>query len=193
MGLIQPEHEAKKELQEVELLPLKTGGSLFLGDYSNPVMARRAFTMLALAGLRKVSYETIMSDAGGFDIYDMAAGTALGAYSRKRRMAIEMGAVCCTMVQVLELLLFIIQGASKRLESIDWDTYVARAFFGSYAVWYETKNWEVDHSDFGTGWLSFLPEYDDKRLVAGILVNKIAKLLQLYFSCFNLKPSSMSH
>jgi hypothetical protein len=63
MGLIRytksDDHASDETL---ELPPLRNEPPLFNGDYENTPMARRVVSILAMAGLRKVSMDTIMAD-----------------------------------------------------------------------------------------------------------------------------------
>jgi hypothetical protein len=180
MGLIELADQRSKEeleLDEVELVPLKSGTTLFLGDYSNTVMARRAVTLLALAGLRKVSYETVMDDSEAWDVYDVGAGAACGIYSKDRQLLMELGAVLCALIQLVVPAFLIYRGLQQETGEITWDVCLARLFFGMYAIFYEAKTWDVDNGDRVTGWLCFLPEFSQRKLIVGMLVNKVSKVV----------------
>jgi hypothetical protein len=180
MGLIRPVNcysKEEQELDEIEIIPLKNGTALFSGDYCNTVMARRAVTLLALAGLRKVSYETVMNDSHGWDIYDVAAGAASGMYGSYAQMRMELGAICCAMIQIGVPVCLIYRGLQDDIPEITWDVYLARLLFGTYAIFHEVKTWAVDNEDRVTGWLCFLPEYNTRRLIMGLLINKLSKIV----------------
>jgi hypothetical protein len=124
MGLIRPVNCNSKEeqaLDEIEIIPMKNGTALVSGDYCNTVMARRTATLLALAGLRKVSYETVMNDSHGWDIYDVAAGAASGMYGSNAQMRMELAAKCCGMIQIGVPVCLIYRGIQDDMNEISWD------------------------------------------------------------------------
>ena len=169
-------------LWELELLPLKDHrhpSRLFTGDYSNTIMARRVVTLLIAAGLRKVAYETIMDESDGWDIYDLAAGAAWRGkmYSRSQQRFVEAGAITCALIQLLVPIFLIFRGLQEETGDLTFDVYFARLFFGMYAIFYEAKTWDVDNGDRVTGFLAFLPEFSTFRLILGMAVNKLAKIV----------------
>ena len=105
--------------------------------------------------------ETVMEDKDGWDVYDVVAGSALGMYTHKRQRMMELGAICCAMIQIIVPVFLIYRGIeeskSYTWNEISWDVYIARFLFCCYAIFYETKTWEVDNGDRVTGLLCFLP------------------------------------
>ena len=170
MGLIQPVNpylNVEFELDEIEILPLRRGSALFSGTYSNTVMARRAVTLLALTGLRKASYETVLDDKDGWDIYDMASGGSIpGMKHPLGGFIVVVGAICCALIQIVVPVFLIYRGLQEDMDGeLSRDVYLARLFFGVYAVYYEAKTWAVDNGDRVTGWLCFLPEFSTRKFV----------------------------
>jgi hypothetical protein len=179
MGLVRPQspHEPE-DVGELELLPLRIDAGLFHGDYENTIMARRVITILAMAGLRKVSYDTVMDDPDGWDIYDVAAGDIV-THRHGAHLWVRLSAVVSCFIQVALPIFIIYRGVTSEWEEKDltWDTYLGRLFFGLYFVFFEAKTWDVDSGDRVTGWLCYLPEFSTSRLIVGMLINKISLLV----------------
>ena len=90
---------------------------------------------------------------------------------------LKVGAICCALIQAVVPVFLIYRGLQEDMDNeLSRDVHLARLFFGVYAVYYEAKTWGVDNGDRVTGWLCFLPEFDTRRLMLGLFVNKVAKL-----------------
>jgi hypothetical protein len=178
MGLIQPSPHELEDVVEIELLPLRKDAGPFHGDYNTTIMARRVITILALAGLRKVSYDTVMEDPDGWDIYDIAAGDIV-AHKHGAHYWIRLSAIVSFLIQVVLPILIVYRGVTGqwREENLAWDVYLARLFFGLYFIFFEAKTWDIDNGDRVTGWLCYLPEFSTRKLIVGMLINKISLLV----------------
>ena len=178
MGLIRPSPHELEDVVEIELLPLRKDAGPFHGDYNTTIMARRVITILALAGLRKVSYDTVMEDPDGWDIYDIAAGDIV-AHKHGAHYWIRLSAIVSFLIQVVLPILIVYRGVTGqwREENLAWDVYLARLFFGLYFIFFEAKTWDIDNGDRVTGWLCYLPEFSTRKLIVGMLINKISLLV----------------
>jgi hypothetical protein len=135
-------------------------------------------TILALVGLRKVSYDTVMEDPDGWDIYDIAAGDIV-AHKHGAHYWIRLSAIVSFLIQVVLPILIVYRGVTGqwREENLAWDVYLARLFFGLYFIFFETKTWDIDNRDRVNGWLCYLPEFSTRKLNVGMLINKISLLV----------------
>ena len=161
---------------EHELLPLREDAPLFQGDYANTVMARRVINILVIAGLRKVSYNNIAATVDGWDIYSIASGAnvVLGKYQRN---AMYLAAIVCALIQLITPTFLIYRAILSEAESLTWDVYAVRFLFGLYAIFYEYKTWDIDNVERVVGWLCFLPEFDTRKVILGMAINKLSKVV----------------
>ena len=180
MGLIPP---AAHTNQEVELLPLRHDGTaLFRGADScfQPTdMARRVVTLLAAVGLRNIMVETVLQDKDGWDIYDVGAAGATATVFKRGREAtlVSLSTMVCGGIQMVVPMFVIYRSLTQTTEDLDWDVYLTRLAFGLYFIFFETTTWDNDNGDRVTGCLCFLPEFDTRRLLLGMLINKISMVV----------------
>eukprot|EP00550_Attheya_septentrionalis_P008068 CAMPEP_0198296198 /NCGR_PEP_ID=MMETSP1449-20131203/31410_1 /TAXON_ID=420275 /ORGANISM="Attheya septentrionalis, Strain CCMP2084" /LENGTH=773 /DNA_ID=CAMNT_0043996739 /DNA_START=154 /DNA_END=2472 /DNA_ORIENTATION=+ len=184
MGLtrIMPEDDMQHIGDEIEaeFLPLLSDPPNFSGDYNNTPRARYAVSILATAGLRKVAYQTIMADPDGWDLYNLAAGS-YPMIDRATMLLFWFVAVIVAILQLASPIFLIIRGAqiqqqNNSQEELLYDTYIVRFLYAIYALFFEFKTWDVDDEERVIAWLSFLPEFSTRKLVLGMVVNKLSKL-----------------
>jgi len=156
---------------------LRNEPPLFNGDYENTPMACRVVSILAMAGLRKVSMDTIMADPDdGWDIYCLASGS-YPIFDHTDAFYLSFVAITCATLQILAPIFLIYRAIEGELEDLTYDTYIVRFLFGIFAVCYEYKTWDIDDEERVVAWLCFLPEFSTRKLIMGMLVNKISRCI----------------
>ena len=146
MGLIlMPSTDACND--EREFLDLRKCGHLFSGDYTSTPLARRAMVILAICGLRKAGYTILTDDRLGWDIYSLAAQKTSERHSRHKSLMLMGASIVCSFIQVVIPVFLFYQAVSEEKEKLQWDTYIARVVFLSYAAFAEVTSWELDRED----------------------------------------------
>uniref|UniRef100_A0A7S4QSG9 Uncharacterized protein n=1 Tax=Ditylum brightwellii TaxID=49249 RepID=A0A7S4QSG9_9STRA len=179
MGLAIPTQTENQFLDERELLPLRKD-SLFRGNYENTPMARRIICILAMAGLRKITYETITNnESDEWDIYCLAAARRqlFGPKSIWWYYQLNFAALFTVLLQVLAPIFIIYRAFEEGKEVLTIDVYIVQILFCVYAIFYEVRSWDVDNSDKLVAWLCFLPEFSTKKLLFGMAINKLTKIV----------------